>query len=238
MCMRSHNLLRPPKWKSCIRPWSWYLQQEQINSFKVLTHWCRGHPRFASRIQHFVFLMNSGNIAFVSQPFWERNALNRPVMRWSHISMTTTPCWGSRLVAVRARVVLAERIGAQPLNQCAGPGQPGGMACRGWPTGCMLGDGARGSGSFDPQHAGAPFCEKICTWSDYESSESIPFTSDIYWYRLVDYHKNLVIIHLSKVSKMPCKLLITGKMGHDSLITIVCQQVLCSWFINKRSLFR
>ena len=57
--------------------------------------------------------------------------------------------------------MLAERIGAQPLSQCAGPGQPGGMACRGWPAGRMLGDGARGSASFDPQHAGAPFCDVI-----------------------------------------------------------------------------
>ena len=39
---------------------------------------------------------------------------------------------------------------------------PGGMACRGWPAGCMLGDGARDSASFDPQHAGAPFCDVIC----------------------------------------------------------------------------
>ena len=64
---------------------------------------------------------------------------NRPYMHWRHVSITTTPCWGSRLVALRARVVLAERIGAQPLSQCAGPGQPGGMACRGWPAGCMQG---------------------------------------------------------------------------------------------------
>ena len=72
---------------------------------------------------------------------------------------------GSRLVVLRARVVLAERIGAQPLSQCAGLGQPGSMACRGWPSGCMLGDGARGNASFDPQQAGAPFCDVICIWS-------------------------------------------------------------------------
>ena len=84
------------------------------------------------------------------------------LMHWRHVSITTTPCWGSRLVALRARVVLAERIGAQPLSQCAGPGQPGGMACRGWSSGCMLGDGARGSATFDPQRAWAPFCDVIC----------------------------------------------------------------------------
>ena len=39
------------------------------------------------------------------------------------------------------------------------------MACRGSPAGCMLGDGARGSASFDPQHAGAPFCDVICILS-------------------------------------------------------------------------
>ena len=67
-------------------------------------------------------------------------------------------------VKLRARVVLAERNGAQPLalSQCAGPGQPGGMACGGWPSGCMLGDGARGSATFDPQRGWAPFCDVIC----------------------------------------------------------------------------
>ena len=83
-------------------------------------------------------------------------------MHWRHVSITTTPCWGSRLVALRARVVLAERICAQPLSQCAGPGHPSGMACRGWPSGCMLGDGARGSATFDPQRGWAPFCDVIC----------------------------------------------------------------------------
>ena len=48
------------------------------------------------------------------------------------------------------------------LSQCAGPGRPDGMACRGWPAGCMLGDGACDSASFDPQHARAPFCDVIC----------------------------------------------------------------------------
>ena len=31
-----------------------------------------------------------------------------------------------------------------------------------WPAGCMLGDGARDSASFDPQHAWVPFCDVIC----------------------------------------------------------------------------
>ena len=83
-------------------------------------------------------------------------------MHWRHVSITTTPCWGSRLIALHARVVLEARWRSRPLSQCAGPGRPGGMACRGWPAGFMLGDGARGSASFDPQHAGAPFCDVIC----------------------------------------------------------------------------
>ena len=69
---------------------------------------------------------------------------------------------GSRLVALCAHVVLEECVSALNLSQCAGPGRPGGMACRGWPAGCMLGDGARDSASFDHQHAGAPFCDVIC----------------------------------------------------------------------------
>ena len=84
------------------------------------------------------------------------------LMHWRHVSITTTPCWGSRLVALCARVVLEERWRSQPLSQCAGPGRPGGMACRGWPAGFMLGNGTRDSASFDPQHAGAPFCDVIC----------------------------------------------------------------------------
>ena len=91
------------------------------------------------------------------------------LMHWRHVSITTTPCWGSRLVVLRARVVLAERVGALiPSDQSVrgpGPGQPGGMACRGWTAGCMLGDSACGSASFDPQHAGGPFCDVICIWS-------------------------------------------------------------------------
>ena len=59
-----------------------------------------------------------------------------------------------------ARTCCAGRMLA--LSRCAGPGRPGGMACRGWPAGCMLDDGARNSASFDPQHAGAPFCDVIC----------------------------------------------------------------------------
>ena len=37
--------------------------------------------------------------------------------------------------------------------------------CRGCPPGCMLGDDARGSVSFDPQRSWAPFCDVICIWS-------------------------------------------------------------------------
>ena len=33
------------------------------------------------------------------------------------------------------------------------------------PPGCMLGDDARGSVSFDPQRSWAPFCDVICIWS-------------------------------------------------------------------------
>ena len=77
-------------------------------------------------------------------------------MHWRHVSITTTPCWGSRLVALRAHVLLAERIGAHPLSQCAHPGQLGGEACRGLPSECMLGDGARGVPRLTPNTTGAP----------------------------------------------------------------------------------
>ena len=63
-----------------------------------------------------------------------------------------------------ARTCCAGRaVGALSLSgSTRAPGRPGGMACRGWPAACMLGDGARDSASFDPQHAGAPFCDVIC----------------------------------------------------------------------------
>ena len=80
-------------------------------------------------------------------------------MHWRHVSITTTPCWGSRLVALRAHVLLAERIGAHPLSQCAHPGQLGGEACRGLPSECMLGDGASGVPCLTPNTTGAPFCD-------------------------------------------------------------------------------
>ena len=67
-------------------------------------------------------------------------------------------------VAQRARVVLAVRIGTQPLSARARAGQPGGVACRGCPPGCMLGNDARGSASFDPQRRWAPFCDVICIY--------------------------------------------------------------------------
>ena len=53
---------------------------------------------------------------------------------------------------------LAE-LGSQSVR---GPGQDRRYGMQGWPAGCMLGDGARDSASFDPQHAGAPFCDVIC----------------------------------------------------------------------------
>ena len=55
-----------------------------------------------------------------------------------------------------AHVLSWKSVGSQSVR---GPGQPGVMACRGWPAGCMLGDGTCDSASFDPQHAGAPFCD-------------------------------------------------------------------------------
>ena len=44
------------------------------------------------------------------------------------------------------------------------------------PAGCMLGNGARDSASFDPQHAGAPFCDVICIRSIGSSGKLHPWT--------------------------------------------------------------
>ena len=65
-------------------------------------------------------------------------------------------------VKLRTRVVLAERIGAQQLSQCAGPGQPGGVACMQglvlWLQCLAMAHVA----TFDPQRGWAPFCDVIC----------------------------------------------------------------------------
>ena len=87
------------------------------------------------------------------------------LMHWRHVSITTTPCWGSRLVALRARVVLAERIGAQPLSQCAGRARASPAV---WHAGvgplaaCLAMAHVAVTATFDPQRGWAPFCDVIC----------------------------------------------------------------------------
>ena len=101
----------------------------------------------------------------LSKAVYELGNVSIDLMHWRHVSITTTPCWGSRLVALRAHVLLAERIDDHPLSQCAHPGQLGGVACRGLPSECMLDDGARGVPRLTPNTTGAPFCDVICIWS-------------------------------------------------------------------------
>ena len=47
-------------------------------------------------------------------------------MHWRHVSITTTPCWGSRLVALRARAMLGERWRSQSVCE-PGPARRYGM---------------------------------------------------------------------------------------------------------------
>ena len=86
------------------------------------------------------------------------SAYNRPYALMSHLHNNDAMLGVKTSCA--ACTCCAGRVLA--LSRCAGPGRPGGMACRGWPASCMLGDGACNSASFDPQHAGAPFCDVIC----------------------------------------------------------------------------
>ena len=121
------------------------------------------------------------------------------LMHWRHVSITTTPCWGSRLVALRACCAGRARWRSQPLSQYAGPGQPGSMACRVWPAGCMLGDGARGSASFDPQRAGAPFCDVICIRSIHKSLTAPNFKLGSIW---ISYILNATMCECSSKLKL------------------------------------
>ena len=73
---------------------------------------------------------------------------------------------GARLVSRSAHVLCWQCALALSLS-VRGPGRasPAVWQCRGCPPGCMLGDDARGSASFDPQRSWAPFCDVICIWS-------------------------------------------------------------------------
>ena len=85
-----------------------------------------------------------------------------------------------------ARTCCAGRALALSVSARARAGWPGGMACRGWPAGCMLGDGAGDSASFDPQHAGAPFCDIICIRSICAAGLKQQHKSFHNWYCIPD----------------------------------------------------
>ena len=69
----------------------------------------------------------------------------------------------ARLVSRSAHVLCWQC--ALALSLSVGRASPAAWQCRGCPPGCMLGDDARGSASFDPQCRWAPFCDVICIWS-------------------------------------------------------------------------
>ena len=73
------------------------------------------------------------------------------LMHWRHVSITTTPCWGVKTCRATRTCCAGRALAFSASQSVRGPG---GMACKGWPAGCMLGDGARGSASFDPPTRG------------------------------------------------------------------------------------
>ena len=83
---------------------------------------------------------------------------------------------GARLVSRSAHVLCWQCALALSLS-VRGPGRasPAVWQCRGCPPGCMLGDDARGSASFDPQRSWAPFCDVICIWSIAENYSLMSF---------------------------------------------------------------
>ena len=102
------------------------------------------------------------NGSFNAGANFSQQCKNRPYALTSRLDNNDAMLGVKTCRAARTCCAGRARWCSQPISQCAGPGQPGAMACRGWPAGCMLGDGARGSASFDPQHAVAPFCDIIC----------------------------------------------------------------------------
>ena len=98
----------------------------------------------------------------------EASSKNRPYALMSHLHNNDAMLGVKTCRAVRTCCAGRGWQSASAPQSVRGPGQPaqpGGMACRGWPAGCMLGDSPRGSASFDPQHMWAPFCDVICIWS-------------------------------------------------------------------------
>ena len=90
---------------------------------------------------------------------------NRPYALTSRLHNNDAMLGGQDLSRCAHMFCWQRRIGAHPLSQCAHPGQLGGVACRGLPSDCMLGDGARGVPRLTPNTTGAPFCDVICIWS-------------------------------------------------------------------------
>ena len=92
---------------------------------------------------------------------------------------------GARLVSRSAHVLCWQCALALSLS-VRGPGRasPAVWQCRGCPPGCMLGDDARGSASFDPQRSWAPFCDVICIWSIVKTNRHLCYYSHLLCSRL------------------------------------------------------
>ena len=94
-------------------------------------------------------------------------------MHWRHVSITTTPCWGSRLVALRAHVLLAERIGAHPPQSVCAPGPARRCGMQGFALWLHAWRWCTWRASFDPQHHGGALLwrhmhmvyYRLCLWN-------------------------------------------------------------------------
>ena len=98
-------------------------------------------------------------------PLWY--CLNRPYALMSHLHNNDAMLGVKTCRA--ARTYCAGRAHWRSASQSVrgpGPARRYGMQGLARPSGCMLGDSTRGASvSFDPQRAGAPFCDVICIWS-------------------------------------------------------------------------
>ena len=128
--------------------------------------------RLCTTTAHFWFSLE--HLWATSMPFWLSTSytvtcLAIDLMHWRHISITTRPCWGSRLVALRARAVLAERWLSVGARARAGPAVwHAGVG----PLAVCLAMAHVTVPRLTPNHVGAPFCDVICT-------RSIPLISNL-----------------------------------------------------------
>ena len=121
----------------------------------VVNNW----PHYDNRVKFYLKKCVAAHAAVVNNwPHYD----NRPYALTSRLH-NNDAMLGVKTCRAACTCCAGRALALSASQSVRGPGPAGRYGiCRRWPAGCMLGDGARDSASFDPQHAGAPFCDVIC----------------------------------------------------------------------------